>query len=273
MLDKNPIKKRNHAEWNIIKDYISEIENKLNVTMDFFVFGSLARGEYKAGKSDIDIVMVAKERNLTIKEQMWCWRHGENYGTVFKKGRNVGLFDPLIMFSDEMQNNVRKQIHAYKNIYHSHVVSKEVIKMCECVSREFDSYFSDPHNASIDLNRDEWEKVKNELQADRAEFPQELEDLRNRCYICNERMMLACGTPSVVVGGCCVGADWGKTKYIFSRKAHLHCVDWLIHSSQKKLQVVPTNEDGAPKLWLNEEEVKGLVSVTKQKGGGKIENE
>lgn len=49
------------------------------------------------------------------------------------------------------------------------------------------------------------------------------EILSDYCYICHKRFFLTCGTPQVKVGGCCSGAEWGKTRYVMPVYAHLNC--------------------------------------------------
>jgi len=50
-----------------------------------------------------------------------------------------------------------------------------------------------------------------------------IDELRHFCYICHKRFFLMCGDPQVKVGGCCSGAEWGKTRYIRPVYAHLPC--------------------------------------------------
>lgn len=50
-----------------------------------------------------------------------------------------------------------------------------------------------------------------------------VEELRHFCYICHKEFVLMCGEPQIKIGGCCSGAEWGKTRYIRPVYAHLPC--------------------------------------------------
>jgi hypothetical protein len=50
-----------------------------------------------------------------------------------------------------------------------------------------------------------------------------VEELRNFCYICHKQFFLMCGEPQIKIGGCCSGAEWGKTRYIRPVYAHPSC--------------------------------------------------
>ena len=73
-----------------------------------------------------------------------------------------------------------------------------------------------------------------------GKMPKELEKLKEICFVCNQPLFLLCGTPKVVIGGCCIGAKWKGKIWLFSRSAHLHC-----YLNMKK----------KPKLMLTDEEV------------------
>ena len=75
-------------------------------------------------------------------------------------------------------------------------------------------------------------------------IPEELEKLKEICFVCKERMFTVCGEPRVVIGGCCVGAEWKGTRWIICRYAHYSC-----YRNMKK----------QPKLMLTEDEVKKLI--------------
>jgi hypothetical protein len=65
-----------------------------------------------------------------------------------------------------------------------------------------------------------------------------VEDFCNHfCIICKERLILGCGTPLVVVSGCCVGIidDEEKIEYLRQLKAHIWCFEKL-KSKQKTLK-------------------------------------
>jgi hypothetical protein len=57
------------------------------------------------------------------------------------------------------------------------------------------------------------------------------------CLYCNKRIAVLCGTPLIIIGGCCYGKTIGKTQYIFPRKAHLEC--WLKHNKLKIVKEKP----------------------------------
>lgn len=62
-------------------------------------------------------------------------------------------------------------------------------------------------------------------------WPEKIEKMKELCYFCEESIAVFCGTPLILLGGCCYGYVDKKSKvtYIFPRKAHVHC--WLKHEN------------------------------------------
>jgi len=56
---------------------------------------------------------------------------------------------------------------------------------------------------------------------------------QNICLFCNKNISVLCGTPIIMLGGCCYGKKIGKVQYVFTRRAHIHC--WL---KKNKLKIV-----------------------------------
>ena len=67
-----------------------------------------------------------------------------------------------------------------------------------------------------------------------------VEELRHFCYICHRRIFLMCGDPRVEVGGCCSGAEWGKTRYIRPVYAHLPCYHSKEVKRRRTIYTLPT---------------------------------
>lgn len=73
-----------------------------------------------------------------------------------------------------------------------------------------------------------------------------LKELKGFCFICKERMMLMCGTPKVVVGGCCVYVEYKDIKWMTDINAHYPCyVGWckLPEKEQNKIKRRYTEKD------------------------------
>lgn len=48
---------------------------------------------------------------------------------------------------------------------------------------------------------------------------------QNVCLFCKKPIVVMCGTPIIMLGGCCYGFRTKKVFYCFPRRAHLPC--WL----------------------------------------------
>jgi hypothetical protein len=81
------------------------------------------------------------------------------------------------------------------------------------------------------------------------DMPEELEKLMHLCIFCKKSLASPCGAWIAYSSGCCVGAEWKETRYIFRRGAHIYCLTKNFHNNGKK-----------PKLWLTEKEVKKVVA-------------
>ena len=86
-------------------------------------------------------------------------------------------------------------------------------------------------------------------------LPVELERVKRLCVFCNESLAGFCGSWRVYTSGCCVGAVWQGTKYLFRRGSHVDC---YLESRVKGRKF-------RPKLMLTEKEVKSLLKKVKRK--------
>jgi hypothetical protein len=48
-------------------------------------------------------------------------------------------------------------------------------------------------------------------------------ELKGICYICHKPLILLCGHPHIIVGGCCYGFWLGKRMNLCGLHAHLGC--------------------------------------------------
>jgi hypothetical protein len=79
----------------------------------------------------------------------------------------------------------------------------------------------------------------------KTKLPKALELIKRLCFVCDKKIFLMCGQPKVVIGGCCVGAEWIGKRWLFPRSAHISC-----YLNRKKKD----------KLFLSVKEVKKLLS-------------
>jgi hypothetical protein len=98
----------------LAKQFVSELEKEFGMKFIWWYIGSIRTGKYQAGKSDIDLCIVPDEScdygkialRLISKSEEY-----KKYGTVFKKGRDISLIDPLIFFNVESIQAIRKAYH------------------------------------------------------------------------------------------------------------------------------------------------------------------
>jgi len=64
--------------------------------------------------------------------------------------------------------------------------------------------------------------------------------LKGSCYICEKRIILSCGEPKVVIGGCCCGFKHGKRLIITSLCAHLPC--YLMQGKKRISTILDTRK-------------------------------
>lgn len=95
----------------LTEKFVTDIAKQLGIDLLYSFFGSLARGKYVHGKSDIDLLIVPKKcphhGELTPTKFLCMNEHGKKYGTVFKKGRTIGIFDIMIFMNCGQQKQLR----------------------------------------------------------------------------------------------------------------------------------------------------------------------
>ena len=91
--------------------FTSEAEKILSKKLMAFVGGSVAKGKYEAGKSDIDLIILARDGYLDANDYLKILElrkvYGEKYGTVWKVGRQTSIIDTVIIFSAEAQEKLK----------------------------------------------------------------------------------------------------------------------------------------------------------------------
>jgi len=102
----------------LTEKFITDIAKQLGVDLLYAIFGSLAKGTYIHGKSDIDLLIIPKKcpvgGELSPTKYLWINEYGKKYGKVFKKGREIGIFDVMIFLNSAQQKPIRTLLLAKK---------------------------------------------------------------------------------------------------------------------------------------------------------------
>lgn len=89
--------------------FAEELQEKCGVPLKWWFVGSIRDGKYKAGKSDIDMVIIPEKKGyIHPKILLDKMEDYKKYGTVFKKGRDISLIDVVIFFDLKAVNMLRK---------------------------------------------------------------------------------------------------------------------------------------------------------------------
>lgn len=95
-----------------------ELQKEFGVKLIWFFIGRVSSGKYIDGKSDIDMIIIPKDKGMFGYEQIRIilqkMDEYKKYGVVFKKGRNISLIDCMIFFDLKLVNKVR-EIYNEKN--------------------------------------------------------------------------------------------------------------------------------------------------------------
>ena len=95
--------------------FMNEVSKELKRDFMYIITGSLAKGKYIHGKSDIDLVVVPKKGVISPYAYLWMNDFGRKYGTVYKKGRVIGIFDVMIFITTKLQTKFRKEFLLKEN--------------------------------------------------------------------------------------------------------------------------------------------------------------
>lgn len=68
-----------------------------------------------------------------------------------------------------------------------------------------------------------------------VEFERIRKKYQNVCLFCKKDISVLCGTPIIMLGGCCFCYRTKKVFYCFTRRAHIHC--WLRKNGLKIIKV------------------------------------
>jgi len=98
--------------------FATELQEEFKVELDWWFIGSIREGKYKEGSSDIDMIIIPKEKGMfgyeAIKRILAKMEEYKKFGTVFKKGREISLIDVLIIFDLEFVNKLREKNNEMK---------------------------------------------------------------------------------------------------------------------------------------------------------------
>ena len=98
---------------NLGNKFAEELQKEFKAKLTWWFIGSIKNGNYISGKSDIDMVIIPKNKGMFsvdgVKHILAKMEKYKRYGTVFKKGRDISLIDVVIFFSLKMVDDVRKQ--------------------------------------------------------------------------------------------------------------------------------------------------------------------
>lgn len=92
--------------------FAQELQKELGIPLIWWFIGSIKNRKYISGKSDIDMVIIPKEKGIfsykAIKEMLKKVENYKKYGIVFRKGREISLIDPLMIFNLDFADKLRE---------------------------------------------------------------------------------------------------------------------------------------------------------------------
>jgi hypothetical protein len=98
---------------------MKELSSHLKTDLMWIVSGSLMKGNYIHGKSDIDLIVLKKNHNggeLPPSAFLYMNELGKKFGTVEKHERQIGIFDVMIFMNCNQQKLLRRQITNELNV-------------------------------------------------------------------------------------------------------------------------------------------------------------
>ena len=103
-------KEDNKKGYELVEKFMIDLKEQLKLDLLYMVGGSLAKGGYVHGISDIDMVIIPKEKNISSYAYVWMNEFGRKYGTVVKHDRVIGVFDVMIPFTMRQQEAFRRSL-------------------------------------------------------------------------------------------------------------------------------------------------------------------
>ena len=118
-MTKNKIYSESKAK-QLARKYLKDLTKKTGINFVSVVFGSMIRGEYKPGKSDIDIIFLpAKKQKVRVIDwgrvcfsALELMEEYKKFGTVFKKGRDISIIDAMIIVDTDMVKRWQEDYYA-----------------------------------------------------------------------------------------------------------------------------------------------------------------
>jgi predicted nucleotidyltransferase len=96
------------------RKFVRELQKEFGIRFIYYFIGSIAKGKYQQGKSDIDMVILPDQScdygKIAIR-MVAKMEEYKKYGTVFKKGRDISLIDPIIFFNTDAIHTLRAEYH------------------------------------------------------------------------------------------------------------------------------------------------------------------
>lgn len=163
---------------NFLKDFSFRLSKKFGKDIDFILlFGSAARGEWKRGISDIDLIIQARNqkevKEIEKKAEEIFWNLDKKHNTKFKEVCSIGKKrDPITQFLSQTKLYVPFQVFGPNDISWSRgeIVKKDLIiaaKLVACQSMIFQNMKNEGKilygrdiTKEIDIKVDWWEKIK-----------------------------------------------------------------------------------------------------------------
>lgn len=99
----------------LAQQFVKELEAEFKIKFIYWIDGSVARGQYKEGKSDIDLIVLPDEScnygEIALRMVNKIEEYGDKYGRVKKKGRMISIIDPMIFLNTNSLQKWRAFYH------------------------------------------------------------------------------------------------------------------------------------------------------------------
>jgi len=97
----------------IAEEFIRECERVLDKKLTYIIVGSVRKGRYVEGKSDIDVMIFAENGFIYPKEWLEIDKIRKKFGKKYwkvKKGKMVSVIDIVITPYPDVQVRVREEL-------------------------------------------------------------------------------------------------------------------------------------------------------------------
>ena len=95
--------------YELAENFVKEIEQESDSEAIWWIIGSMARGHYRPGVSDVDLVVIPKKKGMYNAFYLMKKRDETQFPKVFKKGRYTSIIDPLIFVSTKLVKELRNE--------------------------------------------------------------------------------------------------------------------------------------------------------------------